>query len=85
LTYEISARKECAGLAEQGRTPLADKNAAAISVTVSRAVTHETIEELLALDLHQLKKGEYCLEVTAADAHNRSIFARAQKHFVLAD
>jgi GWxTD domain-containing protein len=85
LTYEVIARKECADPAEQGRASRPDKNAVAISVTVTRAVTHETLEELLALDLHQLKQGDYCLEVTAADAQNRSIFARAQKHFVLED
>jgi hypothetical protein len=85
LTYEIIASKVCAGQAEQGRAPKPDKNAVAISVTTIRTVTHETLKELLALDLHRLKKGDYCLEVTVANPQDRSVFARTDRHFVLAD
>ncbi|MGH7496048.1 MAG: GWxTD domain-containing protein [bacterium] len=85
LTYEIIARKDCASPVEPEPASRPDKNAVAISVTVTRQVTHETLEELLALDLRQLKKGDYCLEVTVADAQNRAIYSRAQKHFVLAN
>ncbi len=85
LTYQITAAHGCAGLTEHEQQFKADKNAPAISVTTVRPVTDKTQEELLALDLSQLKKGEYCLEVMVADANDRAVAVRAQKHIVIAD
>ncbi|NUO81098.1 GWxTD domain-containing protein [candidate division KSB1 bacterium] len=85
LTYQITAAQGCAGWAEPGPEFKPDKNAAAISVTTVRPVTNKTQEELLALDLSQLKKGEYCLEITVADANDRTVAVRAQKHIMIAD
>ena len=61
---------------------LAGSQDASISMTNTRTVTAETSHELLGLDLSQLEKGDYRLEITVADA-KKLIATSAQKEFTV--
>jgi len=61
---------------------LAGSQDASISITNTRIVTEETSNELLAIDLSRLEKGDYRLEITVADA-KKLITASAQKEFTV--
>lgn len=77
LTYEVTAIKP-RELEEQKAKP--EKNAPTISVTTTRSANNKTAEELLALDLSQLKKGAYLLEVRVAQ---KSFTVAAQKRLLI--
>lgn len=64
LTYEVTALRE--RKAEEQKTK-PEKNAPTISVTTERSANNKTAVELLALDLSQLKKGAYLLEVRVTE------------------
>lgn len=80
LTYEVTAVKE---RAEEEQQIKLEKNAPTISVTTNNVTSHEFAAELLALDLSQLKKGDYLLEISVTESTTRATHAR--KKFVIAD
>ncbi|MDZ7362804.1 MAG: GWxTD domain-containing protein [candidate division KSB1 bacterium] len=57
---------------------------ASISITNTRTVTSETSQELLAIDVNRLEKGDYRLEITVADA-KKLIMTSAKKEFSVAN
>ena len=56
-----------------------------ISVTNTRPVIDDTARELIALDLSNLSKGAYRLEVIVAAVKDSAISASAQKDFMISD
>ncbi len=82
LTYEVTAVE---GRAHEEQQAKPEKDAPTISVTATRPAANEFAEELLALDLSQLKNGVYALEVRVTDTSARSLTARTQKQLVIED
>jgi GWxTD domain-containing protein len=55
----------------------------AVSVSSARAVSDDTAQELIGIDLSRVPKGEHRLEITVTAMNNRSITASIQKEITI--
>ena len=84
VTYKIMAGKSRQKLpAQESQAPTDAKNI--ISVSYSLQVSADQAEELIAIDLSDVAKGEYWLEVAIASMQNKNIMARTQKQIDIVD
>jgi len=57
----------------------------AVSVSSTRAVSDDTAQELIGIDLRKVPKGEHHLEITVTALHDRNLTASVQKEIRIDD
>jgi GWxTD domain-containing protein len=79
----ISEKRQEQNIIKQVAQALTSDKDVAVSVSYTRPITGETAEELIGIDLSQVAKGAYRLEITVTDTRTKTITAKAEKEIVV--
>ncbi|MCI0694020.1 GWxTD domain-containing protein [candidate division KSB1 bacterium] len=81
IIYKIVRDMDRRSVAQKLSNWLSDPKAVSISINNTRSIIADTANELIALDLGNLTKGSYRLEVTVTDTKDNNISVSAQENF----